>query len=298
MKLLLALLCLSLSAHAELRPGETELTLPNGAVYQGTVKDGKPDGMGYMRFKNGTQYEGEFKGGAMQGSGILVTSFGDRYEGQFDHGRFDGSGKMVYRLGGSYEGQWKKGAFHGKGVLTYAGAGRKAEGEFVQGVLAGSASSNPKPAEAVQSKAEYAVKDDHFKVGTHMLDKVVERAPYPQNKPYEEMSEDEKATVRRFYPALAPGDEPPFPSGGLKDILLKLKQAQQRVMDEGSLSLIVDVAADGKPTKVTMAGGGNADLARFAGTVFMQQQYKPAKCDGKPCAMAFYYGISFATRVQ
>jgi hypothetical protein len=287
-KFLFVLLTLSLSAHAQLQPGETELTLANGARYQGTVKNGKPDGMGYMRLKSGVQYEGGFKDGEPHGYGIMVTMLGDRYEGQVDNGIFSGKGKMVFRLGGSYDGQWAKGRFNGKGIMTYAGSGRVLEGEFANGLPVGAKA-------PVKSSATYSLRDEAHRLGSHILSNAAMGAPYPLNLRYEEMSADEKGAMHRMYPGLAPDDEPPFPAAGLKDILLALKQAQQKVLDNGVLTLIVDVGADGKPSKVMMYGENNPDLKKFAGTLFMQQTYKPGVCDGKPCALPFYFSMGFKT---
>ncbi len=290
MKRLLALLCLSLAvpAYAQLQPGETELTLPNGAVYQGTVKNGKPDGMGYVRMKNGSRYEGGFKDGEPHGSGVMVTMLGDRYEGQIENGSFSGKGKMVFRLGGSYDGQWAKGRFNGKGVMTYAGSGRVVEGEFANGLPIGAKA-------VVQSSATYSLRDESHRLGSHILGNAAIGAPYSLNKRFDEMSADEKEAMHRMYPGLAPDDEPPFPASGMKDLMLALKQAQQKVLDNGILTLVVDVGADGKPSKVMMYGENNPELKKFAGTLFMQQTYKPGVCDGKPCALPFYFSMGFKT---
>lgn len=289
MKLLLALLCLSLSAHAQLRPGETELTLPSGALYQGTVKDGVPDGSGYLRSKSGWRYEGGFKDGMQHGRGILITPLGDRYEGQFENGQYTGNGKMVFGVGGSYEGQWKQGTFHGKGVMVYAGSGRQFAGEFAEGRPVGATAPTYAP-------VIYRAPDEASKLAAQTRGSAVIAVPFPLDKRFEDMSATEQDAVRSRYPALAPGDEPPFPAKGMKQILDQVRLGQTRVLEEGTMQLVVDVQADGSPAKVTMFGIEKAELITFVGNVFMHQQYKPAKCDGKPCAMQFTYALKFIWR--
>lgn len=92
---------------------------PNGDVYEGEWKGGKPDGKGKMTYVNGAIYEGDWKKGQPEGKGKMVYVSGDIYEGEWKEGKHNGKGKITYANGGVYEGKWKNGKdSHGKMVYT------------------------------------------------------------------------------------------------------------------------------------------------------------------------------------
>jgi hypothetical protein len=286
MKLLIALLVLSLAAHAQLPVDETELNFPDGSVYRGKLKDGKPDGIGFIRFRNGNEYQGSFKDGALEGHGISTSQFGDKYEGQWKNSQRNGFGKMSFRIGGAYEGEWKDDRFHGKGTIIYLGSGRRHETHFSEGVEEGAAVNIA----AEQRVVNYRLKEDAETPNSRLL---VHSAYYPQNKSFGDMTDEEKFSVRRPYGiALAKADEPPFPIDGMKQIGIQIDMAINRLKVVGKLGVIVNVLPDGTAASVNIIMSPNEVLTTYAERIFMQQKFKPGKCDGKPCAMPYVYAIS------
>jgi hypothetical protein len=286
MKLLIALLVMSLTAHAQLPADETELNFPDGSVYRGKLKNGKPDGVGFIRFKNGNEYTGSFKDGAFDGHGVSTSNFGDKYEGQWKNSQRNGVGKMSFRIGGAYEGEWKDDRYHGKGTITYLGSGRRHEAHFNEGVEEGAAVN----VAAEQRVVNYRLKEDTESPNSRLL---VHSAFYPQNKAYGDMTPDEKLSFRRPYGiVLAKNDEPPFPIDGMKPIGILIDMAITRMKVAGKLGVIVNVLPDGTADSVYTIQSPSEALTLYANSVFMQQKFKPGKCDGKPCAMPFMYGVS------
>jgi hypothetical protein len=286
MKLLLVLLSVALSAQAQLRPGETELTFPNGGIYQGTVKDGLPDGFGYVHYPSGDQYEGAFKAGMREGHCIASNPIGDVYDGQWKNGKRNGMGKLTYRMGGSYEGEWQNDRFHGKGVMTFVGTGLRREARYIEGVEEGAAADLSKE----QHVTSYRLVDDSPEKGRSQ---VAYGFSYPLDKKYGEMNDKEKSGIRaRYGAALATGDEPPFPINGMKPIVTQLAQAGARSQQVGNLEFIVNVAANGAPVSVTMFKSTSEKMTKFLNAMFMQQRFKPAVCGGVACPMAFYYATN------
>ena len=58
-------------------------TFKDGAVYQGDLVGGKPNGSGKTTFQNGDVYEGEYVKGKRQGKGIYTFTDGEKYDGEW-----------------------------------------------------------------------------------------------------------------------------------------------------------------------------------------------------------------------
>ena len=87
-------------------------------VYQGQVKDGKPNGLGVIIYPDG------------------IWKGGNKYVGEWKDGKQNGWGKSTYGKGewegDVYEGEWKYGKPNGQGTYTYPD-GRKYVGEYKDG---------------------------------------------------------------------------------------------------------------------------------------------------------------------
>lgn len=152
--LLIFVLCFSLSACEE-----DETTVANEAIkimysgfeydgiYTGTLKKGKPNGLGYFASQNMAEdsmditgawtYEGEWENGKITGEGVLTFAAGSRYEGEFDTGTLNGYGKYYEKDTLVYEGEWRYDMPHGQGTLYNSKSGKFVyEGEFIKGMPA------------------------------------------------------------------------------------------------------------------------------------------------------------------
>jgi hypothetical protein len=130
----------------------TRLSLSDGSLYTGCIKDGKMHGFGKLAWLTGTIYEGEWinnkihgsgtfkkadgsvyvgswEDGMKNGTGILTWTNGDAYEGEYMRDKKHGNGVYKYADGSVYDGAWDMNLKHGKGVLTYTN-GDVYEGEF------------------------------------------------------------------------------------------------------------------------------------------------------------------------
>ena len=102
--------------------------LPDGAQYDGDMKNGVIEGKGRMFWPNGDRYTGSFKNGQFRGHGRLEFSGGAVYEGEFTNGAITGAGTLHYANGDRYTGKLIFGRAHGQGVLETRGS--RYEGEF------------------------------------------------------------------------------------------------------------------------------------------------------------------------
>ncbi|KAK9815589.1 hypothetical protein WJX72_006406 [[Myrmecia] bisecta] len=97
-----------------------------------------PDGEHHHRWPDGGVYFGEWREGKPEGRGIYVWPSGDRYEGEWTAGREDGVGTHIAADGSTFYGSWVNGKMHGEGVYKPASPeNRRAEVIFMREYRAG-----------------------------------------------------------------------------------------------------------------------------------------------------------------
>ncbi len=84
-------------------------TYPNGANYNGELKDGIPNGQGTSTFRDGGKYVGEFREGLLNGQGTFTWSNGNKYVGEFKDGLLNGQGISTLFDRRKYVGEFKNG---------------------------------------------------------------------------------------------------------------------------------------------------------------------------------------------
>ncbi|MCF0114660.1 MAG: hypothetical protein HUJ56_04850, partial [Erysipelotrichaceae bacterium] len=130
---------------------------PNGDLYEGELKEGKPHGEGKIIYaKQGWIYEGQFLDGKPHGIGVVIRR-GKRYKVTFKNGipfnkRNDdrsfeegwgilpfviGSGRILYSDGSTYKGRLNGGKPHGQGKFIGANGTAYYEGDFKDGKRSG-----------------------------------------------------------------------------------------------------------------------------------------------------------------
>ena len=137
-----ALLMENLELVADMASGATPdgkgLRYTSGALYEGPVTAGKPDGKGKWLRPDGSYYEGDFVQGLPSGHGKLVSERDVAYEGAFAAGMARGTGRIRFPAGGrivSYEGGVEDAVPSGPGVLVTKEG--RLEATFVQGEAQG-----------------------------------------------------------------------------------------------------------------------------------------------------------------
>jgi len=272
--------------------GEGTLTY-EGGTYIGTFKRGVPHGQGFFKYaEDEGLYEGGVTDGKRDGTGIFISWNRSRYEGQWKAGQRHGYGRASFALGGSYEGEWAHGSFEGKGSIVYAGSGRKYEGQFVDGRPAGA------PRVEVGKEERFPLKADNVDWGSKLRRDGWTFASVPFDAGWEGLTEEQKNTVREWYPALEPGDDPPFPVGGTAKIYYAMQAMYRHFIQQGRehtgpLTLHVLVGKDGLPKSVTAIGSPDPELVRYASLILMATKFRPAACHGQPCELLFPVRLYF-----
>ena len=101
--------------------------------YQGQVKDGKPNGLGFLIYPSGEKYIGSWKNGnKWNGTGTETLPDGRKWVGEWKNGKMNGQGKVTWSDGRKYVGEFKDGERTGRGTFTWKD-GRKYVGEFKDG---------------------------------------------------------------------------------------------------------------------------------------------------------------------
>jgi hypothetical protein len=149
-----------------------------------------------------------------------------------------------------------------------------------------------------QALPRYSLKQQVPDLGTHIKREVVTGSGIPFDKRYAELSTAQRELLKRQYERMGANDEPPFPLNGLGPIYKALSDAQAKLMVQGPMTLFVDVDSTGQATAVSVLKSPDPAMTKYAVAVLMQEQYKPAICDGAPCRMQFPFRMDFKTRYR
>ena len=95
------------------------LLFEGGALYEGTVYENKPSGLGTLKDSEKT-YHGHWLSGKKHGHGVETWYSGRKYEGEWRSGLLHGHGHLISTSGCIYEGSFHTGTYHGQGTITYA----------------------------------------------------------------------------------------------------------------------------------------------------------------------------------
>jgi hypothetical protein len=113
--------------------------------------------------------------------------------------------------------------------------------------------------------------------------------PIPINKRYEDLTGEQQRMVRDDYVSLSARDEPPYPRDGMMPILGEVARIQAKGKGSGLLHLAVRVDSRGQPQDVAVLRSPDHAISQAVSYVLMRSAYKPAKCDGAPCASDFSF---------
>lgn len=142
----------------------------------------------------------------------------------------------------------------------------------------------------------YRLKADEPETGSHINRTAVSGSVIPFNKRYDELSPEQQPYLKSHCEQMGEGDEPPFPAQGIGFVLRAISQLQQRFLVKGQLLLVVDVDSQGVAQNVRAAGDFDPAFVKAASTVLLLTPFKPAKCKGQPCRMAYPYRAQFSVR--
>ena len=147
---------------------------------------------------------------------------------------------------------------------------------------------------AAAAKDPYVLWEDVPETGSNIA-RAALTWPVPPDASYEELTAQQKQTVRSEYVKLGPNDEPPYPSYGPGGVLRDVERMQRsNIPMTGKMHFAVGVDAAGNPYGVGVISSPDTQLSKAMAFALMHAKYKPAKCNGQPCAgeYSFYFDVA------
>jgi len=166
-------------------------------------------------------------------------------------------------------------------VTVRTACGHVYEGDFLDGRPV-----NAKPL-IKEEAARFSMKRANAATGSKLSDDMAYTYLPPAAK-WEDLTPGQQDLVRASYPALEPGDEPPYPLKGSRVFLEEMSKVSGLFPNfKGNVALYITVDAKGAPTKVQTVGVTIADLNRALSVVALSKRFKPALCRGQACEMIY-----------
>lgn len=135
-------------------------------------------------------------------------------------------------------------------------------------------------------------------VGSHLPRRLVTGSAIPLDQSWEQLSPEHRRLWSSQYEAMGVGDEPPFPRRGLQSLHHAYDRASHgRVQSAGTVDMEVVIDAEGVPQEVRVLSTPGPDATRVVAAVLLAESFKPARCGGKPCAMAFPWRFELKRRL-
>lgn len=159
---------------------------------------------------------------------------------------------------------------------------------FVMSLSVGNVSAT-ETAEAQQ----YTIKQSEPSLGSNFRRDIIKAGAIPPNKHYGDLTAEEKEVLKSPYEKMQTNDEPPYPANGLMPILNAVRDIHEKteLQFKGPLTLYVDVDSEGKPKSVSVVQSPDKQITQVAALALMKQTYKPAVCNGTPCAMQYPFHV-------
>ncbi|GHA15756.1 hypothetical protein GCM10008090_26680 [Arenicella chitinivorans] len=122
----------------------------------------------------------------------------------------------------------------------------------------------------------------------------------PFDKTYDELNSSQKKAFRSMYGVLKETEHPPYPVSGTEEIYRALIKANKLVAVPGKLFLVANVNAQGSVENVAVYNSPDKRITEIATNLMLVIKFKPAECNGAPCAMEFPFEMDFRelTRVE
>ena len=151
--------------------------------------------------------------------------------------------------------------------------------------------------DAAAPNGGFSIKADAPKTGSNIKRDVIWGGALPYDKTYAELSPDEQRMFKSRYVEMRENDEPPFPVDGLGPLYKAIIKANEIARGGlGPFEMHIHVDTSGDATKVEVLQSPDAKLTQYAGKIGMLTKFKPALCNGAPCAMGFPMRINFVRR--
>ena len=168
-------------------------------------------------------------------------------------------------------------------------------------VLLGCAVTLPGAAQPLSTDApaelpRHRLLDERPETGSHIPRPLVRDSVLPFDKPYHELGAAQQAWLKRWYGPMGDRDEPPYPRDGLVAIYRALGEGLRQLGDRGELWLTLDIDASGQLQSVAVVKAPSPEFGRYLARRLLELPFKPARCNGQPCAGVFPVQVALARK--
>lgn len=134
--------------------------------------------------------------------------------------------------------------------------------------------------------AAFSMKGTESQVGSR-IKPVIGSSSIPLDRGAADLSERERDALRQSFKKHAKGDEPAYLAHPLKELMSDLTDLRPRMSlyETVEVMLVIDETGQVRSTKVLEATSDR--LATIVTKSIAAARFKPAQCDGTPCAMKF-----------
>lgn len=115
----------------------------------------------------------------------------------------------------------------------------------------------------------------------------------PFDKPWGQLTAAEQNLFKARYEGLGDRDEPPFPMNGLRSLFGPIVQGQQKMLVTGQFQADAEIDKEGKVASVVVLHTPDEQVTKVIANILLLTKFKPALCEGQPCAMPFPVNLSF-----
>jgi hypothetical protein len=138
---------------------------------------------------------------------------------------------------------------------------------------------------------QYVIKQSVPSTGSSIKRPIVITGTIPLDERYAELTPEQKNSLKSLYEKMGDNDEPPFPLHGLRPLYEALGKAHEQLelTYRGPVTLYVDVDSQGRPGNMSLVESPDQQIAQAAANVLATQKFKPAVCNGTPCAMRYVF---------
>ncbi len=143
--------------------------------------------------------------------------------------------------------------------------------------------------------SDYTLQADRPPTGSRIKHDVALSA-LPFDKTYDELTSEQIDLLRSAYEGLATTDEPAYPVAGLGPMVREISQAQQKLQLRGRVFAVASVDETGKVRSVALHETPSARMSQLVAYVLVRTAFKPARCNGTPCAMDYPLSLSLRLR--
>lgn len=158
------------------------------------------------------------------------------------------------------------------------------------------AAAQPLSTDAPAHLPRHRLLDERPETGSHIPRALVRDSVLPFDQPWHALGTAQQVWLKSWYGTMGERDEPPYPRDGLIAIYRALGEGLRQLGDRGELWLNLDIDASGQLQSVAVVKAPSPEFGRYLARRLLELPFKPARCNGQPCAGVFPVQVELARK--